>query len=64
LSITAKKEYAPNVIVSVMMLQPTQINKSARQEPRFFAGFAEAEIDTAIHTLKLSIESDKTEYKP
>lgn len=64
LHIVAKKDYAPNVVVSVMMLQPTQLNTSTRQEPRFFAGFAEAEIDSSVHTLNISVTSDKKEYSP
>ncbi|MBP6256719.1 hypothetical protein KA405_03175 [Patescibacteria group bacterium] len=46
LSIPVKKLYAPQVIVNVMLLQGTEANGTKRKEPRFFAGYASATIDT------------------
>lgn len=64
LTIPVKKGYAPNVIVNVMMLQGTQMNNSVRQEPRFFAGYAEAKIDVAMHKLNIAIVPQKAVYAP
>lgn len=64
LTIPVKKWYAPNVVVSVMMLQGTQMNISPRKEPRFFAGYAEAQIDTQMHQLNIAVRSDKSTYEP
>jgi hypothetical protein len=64
LTIPVKKGYAPNVIISVMMLQGTEMNTTIRQEPRFFAGYAEAEIDMTMQQLAIAITSDKPTYAP
>jgi hypothetical protein len=47
-----------------MMLQGTQINDSVRKEPRFFAGYAQAEVSTKMHTLNIAVETDKKTYAP
>jgi uncharacterized protein YfaS (alpha-2-macroglobulin family) len=47
-----------------MQLQSSDANESARKEPRFFAGYKEVSIDTAMHTLDIRIETDKKVYAP
>lgn len=64
LFIEAKKWYAPNVVINVMQIVGTDKATEQRKEPRFFAGFAEAEISTAMHELNIEIKSDKETYKP
>ena len=64
LKIPVKKGYAPNVIINVMMLQWTEMNGSVRKEPRFFAGYAEAKVDTSMHELNISIVPKKMNYLP
>lgn len=64
ISIPVKQWYAPNIIVSVMQLVGTQKSSSLRQEPRFYAGYAEAQIDTAIQTMQVDVSTDKTKYLP
>lgn len=58
------REYAPNVIISVMQLQPTALNTSARKEPRFFAWYVEAEVSVAMHEMNISITTNKDTYEP
>lgn len=64
LSVKVKPGYAPNVVISVMELQSTQLSQSARKEPRFFAGYAEAEVSVAMHEMNVVISSSKPVYKP
>ncbi len=64
LSIPVKKLYAPQVIVNVMLLQGTEANGTKRKEPRFFAGYASATIDTWMNELDISVSSDKPTYQP
>lgn len=64
LSLPVKKLYAPQVIVNVMMLQGSESNNTKRKEPRFFAGYASATIDTWMNELAISVSSDKPTYQP
>lgn len=64
LSIEAKKWYAPNVVVNVMQIVGTDQAKEPRKEPRFFAGYAQADISTAMHELQIELKTDKETYKP
>lgn len=64
INIPVKPWYAPQVTISVMQLQSSDANESARKEPRFFAGYKEVSIDTAMHTLDIRIETDKKVYAP
>jgi uncharacterized protein YfaS (alpha-2-macroglobulin family) len=40
------------------------MNGSVRKEPRFFAGYAEAKVDTSMHELNISIVPRKAQYLP
>jgi uncharacterized protein YfaS (alpha-2-macroglobulin family) len=64
ISIPVKDTYAPNIIVNVMQLQGADQNDSLRKEPRFFAGYADVDIDPDMHVLDMSIALDKQVYKP
>jgi uncharacterized protein YfaS (alpha-2-macroglobulin family) len=64
LSLTAKKWYAPNIVVNVMQIVWTDKSLWARKEPRFYAGYGQAEISTAMHTLNIDVKTDKESYKP
>ncbi len=64
LTIEAKKWYAPNIVVNVMQIVWTDKATWPRKEPRFFAGFAQAEISTAMHELQIELKTDKETYKP
>ncbi len=64
LSLTAKKWYAPNIVISVIQVAWTNKSQWARKEPRFFAWFGQATISTKMHEMNIDIKTDKESYKP
>ena len=47
-----------------MQLIGTQKSNSLRQEPRFYAGYAEVQVDTAVQTMQVDIATNKKQYSP
>jgi uncharacterized protein YfaS (alpha-2-macroglobulin family) len=47
-----------------MALQPTNLSTGARQEPRFFAGYAQVGVSTEHKELTIDLTTDQAVYEP